>query len=294
MRADEHGRLLPAQRRARPLPPNRLYQPGLNALGIYPTPNTSRGSGLNYASQAPTENPIRQDLLRMDLQATDSWRVTGRIMNTKNNSDPALRHDVGGRRQQQPRHHRHALRDAGQQLHDLGGRRPQHDDVTRTELGPRAQLAGLHHPERGAAAVASGLSTPLLFSERGAGRLHPGHALRRRARRQQRRVLPDRPRAVHQREHDPRRHREPDQGLGRAHVEGRLLLPAQLQAAEHLLRASTARSTSSTTPATRSTPGSATPTRSPASSTPTRRPRSTRCPSGATRTSSSTCRTTGR
>ena len=68
------------------IPPNRIYQPGLNGLGIYPTPNTNRDSGLNYASQAPTENPIRQDLLRMDLQATANWRVTGRILNTKNTS----------------------------------------------------------------------------------------------------------------------------------------------------------------------------------------------------------------
>ena len=66
------------------IPPDRIYQPGLSALQIYPEANTSRGSGLNYASQAPTENPVRQDLLRMDFQATDNWRVTGRIMETKN------------------------------------------------------------------------------------------------------------------------------------------------------------------------------------------------------------------
>ena len=66
------------------IPPDRIYQPGLNGLSIFPTPNASRGGGRNYVSQSPTENPVRQDLLRMDLQATDSWRVTGRILNTKN------------------------------------------------------------------------------------------------------------------------------------------------------------------------------------------------------------------
>ena len=67
------------------IPPDRIYQPGLNGLQIYPDPNTARGSGLNYASQAPTDNPRREDLLRLDFQATDNWRVTGRIMQTKNN-----------------------------------------------------------------------------------------------------------------------------------------------------------------------------------------------------------------
>ena len=66
------------------IPPDRLYQPGLNGLNIYPDPNASRGSGLNYASQAPTIAPVRQDLFRLDFQATDHWRVTGRILNTKN------------------------------------------------------------------------------------------------------------------------------------------------------------------------------------------------------------------
>jgi hypothetical protein len=66
------------------IPPNRIYQPGLNALQIYPTSNTSRGSGLNYASQAPTIAPRREDLVRLDFQASDNWRVTGRIMNLAN------------------------------------------------------------------------------------------------------------------------------------------------------------------------------------------------------------------
>ena len=67
------------------IPPDRIYQPGLNALQIYPEANTARGSGINYASQAPTDNPRREDLLRLDFQATDNWRVTGRLMQTKNN-----------------------------------------------------------------------------------------------------------------------------------------------------------------------------------------------------------------
>ncbi len=69
------------------IPADRLYQPGINTLNIYPTPNFSGGSGINYTSQAPTTNPRREDLIRMDFQATDNWRVTGRIMKTKNDQE---------------------------------------------------------------------------------------------------------------------------------------------------------------------------------------------------------------
>ena len=65
------------------IPANRLYTPGLNSLSIFPEPNFSGGSGLNYTSQVPNEAPRREDLLRVDYQLTDKWRVTGRYMNTK-------------------------------------------------------------------------------------------------------------------------------------------------------------------------------------------------------------------
>jgi hypothetical protein len=65
------------------IPQNRLYQPGVNALRIYPDPNFTAGSGINFSSQVPNEAPRREDLLRLDFQATDNWRFTGRYMNTK-------------------------------------------------------------------------------------------------------------------------------------------------------------------------------------------------------------------
>jgi hypothetical protein len=67
------------------IPASRLYQPGLAALSIFPDPNFSGGSGLNFTSQEPDSSPRREDLLRMDFQATSNWRVTGRYM--KNNED---------------------------------------------------------------------------------------------------------------------------------------------------------------------------------------------------------------
>lgn len=65
------------------IPQNRLYTPGLNVLSIYPAANFTAGSGINFTSQIPNEAPRREDLLRLDFQATDSWRFTGRYMNTK-------------------------------------------------------------------------------------------------------------------------------------------------------------------------------------------------------------------
>jgi hypothetical protein len=65
------------------IPANRLYTPGLAILDIYPQSNFSGGAGLNFTSQNPNSSPRREDLLRMDFQATDAWRVTGRYMKNK-------------------------------------------------------------------------------------------------------------------------------------------------------------------------------------------------------------------
>ena len=65
------------------IPQSRLYAPGLAALNIFPTTNFSGGSGLNFTSQVPDQAPRREDLLRMDFQPTDKWRITGRYMKDK-------------------------------------------------------------------------------------------------------------------------------------------------------------------------------------------------------------------
>jgi hypothetical protein len=65
------------------IPQSRLYGPGIAALNIYPSPNFTAGSGVNFQSQDPNSAPIRQDLLRLDFQASDKWRFTGRYMKTK-------------------------------------------------------------------------------------------------------------------------------------------------------------------------------------------------------------------
>ena len=65
------------------IPQNRLYAAGLSSLSIFPTSNFSGGSGLNFTSQDPDSPKRREELLRMDFQPTDSWRVTGRYMNNR-------------------------------------------------------------------------------------------------------------------------------------------------------------------------------------------------------------------
>ncbi|MPZ17640.1 MAG: hypothetical protein GEV06_06990 [Luteitalea sp.] len=65
------------------IPADRVWDPGLAILDIYPESNFSGGNGLNYTSQVPNEAPRREDLLRMDFQPTANWRFTGRYMNTK-------------------------------------------------------------------------------------------------------------------------------------------------------------------------------------------------------------------
>jgi hypothetical protein len=62
------------------IPADRIYQPGLNALSIYPMPNFEGDSGINYRSQAPNDTPRREEMLRLDFQPNDNWRFTGRYM----------------------------------------------------------------------------------------------------------------------------------------------------------------------------------------------------------------------
>ena len=66
------------------IPANRLYALGLNVLRIYPLPNTT-GVGFNYITEAPTSQPERQDLIRIDANLSNEWRVNGRYV--KNKSD---------------------------------------------------------------------------------------------------------------------------------------------------------------------------------------------------------------
>ncbi len=69
------------------IPAARLYQAGINALNIYPLPNTTGSNGNNYISQAPTDAPRGQQLLRLDFQPSDQWRFTGRYLRSTNQQE---------------------------------------------------------------------------------------------------------------------------------------------------------------------------------------------------------------
>jgi len=68
------------------IPANRLSSVGLSTLSIFPQANGSFGGGQNFSSQVSDEAPRREDLIRLDYQATDKWHVTGRFINTKENT----------------------------------------------------------------------------------------------------------------------------------------------------------------------------------------------------------------
>ena len=71
------------------IPQSRLYGPGLAILNIYPTPNAS-GAGYNFTSQVAQERDRREDILRVDWQASRDWRVYGRWFQNTNNAGEGL------------------------------------------------------------------------------------------------------------------------------------------------------------------------------------------------------------
>jgi hypothetical protein len=66
------------------IPANRLYDVGLKVLNMYPAPNSTgtTSQGFNYVSQESSDQPRRQDLLRLDWQASDKWRLNGKYLHT--------------------------------------------------------------------------------------------------------------------------------------------------------------------------------------------------------------------
>ena len=60
------------------IPADRLYQPGLAILKLWPEPNTT-GLNYNYEVELPTVNTlIQQPAFRLDYQPWSAWRLTGK------------------------------------------------------------------------------------------------------------------------------------------------------------------------------------------------------------------------
>jgi hypothetical protein len=71
------------------IPPARLYAPGLAIMKMYPEPNDS-GAGFNYSSQIAADLDRREDIVRIDWQASNAWRVFGRYFHNTNNAGSGL------------------------------------------------------------------------------------------------------------------------------------------------------------------------------------------------------------
>ncbi|HKZ78573.1 MAG TPA: carboxypeptidase regulatory-like domain-containing protein [Pyrinomonadaceae bacterium] len=65
------------------IPASRLYAPGLKILALYPLPNyTPVGSeNFNYREEIPSTTKERNDILRLDYNIDDNWRLSGRRLN---------------------------------------------------------------------------------------------------------------------------------------------------------------------------------------------------------------------
>jgi outer membrane receptor protein involved in Fe transport len=63
------------------VPASQLYGPGLALLNLFPQPNVSGQLGYNYTSQISGHQPRREDLLRIDYNASSKWRFFGHYIN---------------------------------------------------------------------------------------------------------------------------------------------------------------------------------------------------------------------
>jgi hypothetical protein len=68
------------------IPTNRLFGPGMAFLKYLPMPNVSGVAGYNFTSQASDSRPRREDLIRIDYNATQKLRLYGNLINNLNNS----------------------------------------------------------------------------------------------------------------------------------------------------------------------------------------------------------------
>jgi hypothetical protein len=69
------------------IPQTRLYDVGVNILKMYPLPNAPEGfnqsPSFNWTNIAPeSEAPRRQDVVRVDWQASNAWRMSGKVLQT--------------------------------------------------------------------------------------------------------------------------------------------------------------------------------------------------------------------
>ena len=267
------------------IPASRLYAPGMAILNAYPLPNAS-GAGYNYESQVAVQIDRREEIFRADWQASSAWRVYGRYFHNSNNAGAGI---------------------GPYGSFVLGANLPRIESATcarsttcrcratgvisptlffEVTFGTGHNSIYIHdsrrrvHPRQSLGVSALPLLYPAAVSRRLSAAVQPRRPLRHAAEHQLEQV------ALRQLQHDLRLPRQPDEGLGPAHVEVRHLRPEEPEGPDVVHATTTASSTSATTPPTRSTPATRPPTPPSACSTTTARPTPTRTASTATGTSS--------
>ena len=64
------------------IPSSQLYAPGMALLNLFPLPNTSGASGFNFIYQPIGSLPRHEQVLRIDYNLSDKWRLWGSLINT--------------------------------------------------------------------------------------------------------------------------------------------------------------------------------------------------------------------
>ena len=157
----EHHRLLPGWRRAGRIPANRLYQPGINILNMWPIQaNLAQAPGTNYnfESTDPTVyTDVKQPAIRMDYQLSPKLRITGKYSGTVRQRQRPAGIDSGLQRRAEYRAVDPRTRDDGQlqsEFDDLHrGHLRLEPEPARNPAGHRRVEPEQHRPGRASAPV---------------------------------------------------------------------------------------------------------------------------------------------
>jgi carboxypeptidase family protein/TonB-dependent receptor-like protein len=65
------------------IPQGKLYAPGIAILNLFPMPNAQSASnkGFNFTTQTPDSYPRREDMLRIDANLSNNWKMFGHFLN---------------------------------------------------------------------------------------------------------------------------------------------------------------------------------------------------------------------
>jgi hypothetical protein len=160
VRRGQHQRLLPGRRRLGAFRRAGSTRPAAHAQHV-PDVELRAARGLNFISQAPTTRRAVKTCCAWTTRRRQLARH-GPLHAHEGRHRPGLRHDLG-RQRQRPAPDADAVPAPRRQLHAVGDGRAQPDDVPRSELGPRGQLAELRAAARSAVPRERGVRAAAVF-----------------------------------------------------------------------------------------------------------------------------------